>query len=87
MKQICLNLKHEDVERVVSICRSYKDWFNVDIKFGRYVVDGCSILGVLSLADHIVRVCPIPGDDEKIVMRLFEKLKPYGAYFGEEEYK
>ena len=87
MKQIYLNLSlgHEDIERVVNICRSYKNWFDVDFRFGRYVVDGCSILGVLSLIDHIVRVCPIPGDDEKIVMKLFEKLKPYGAYLGEEK--
>ena len=85
MKQIYLNFKHDDVERVVAICRSYKEWFDVDLKFGRYAVDGCSYLGALSIADHIVRVCPVPANDEKIIAKLFEKLKPYGAYLGEEK--
>ena len=85
MKQIYLNLQHGDVERVVAICRSYKEWFDVDLKFGRYTVDGCSFLGVYSIADHIVRVCPVPMDDENIINKLFERLKPYGAYLGEEK--
>lgn len=85
MKQIYLNFKHDDVERVVAICRSYKEWFDVDLKFGRYTVDGCSYLGALSISDHIVRVCPVPEDNEKIIAKLFEKLKPYGAYLGEEK--
>lgn len=85
MEQIYLNFKHDDVERVVAICRSYKEWFDVDLKFGRYTVDGCSYLGALSISDHIVRVCPVPGDNEKIIVKLFEKLKPYGAYLGEEK--
>lgn len=85
MEQIYLNFKHDDVERVVAICRSYKEWFDVDLKFGRYTVDGCSYLGALSISDHIVRVCPVPEDNEKIIVKLFEKLKPYGAYLGEEK--
>lgn len=85
MEQIYLNFKHDDVERVVAICRSYKEWFDVDLKFGRYTVDGCSYLGALSISDHIVRVCPVPKDNEKIIVKLFEKLKPYGAYLGEEK--
>lgn len=85
MEQIYLNFKHDDVERVVAICRSYKEWFDVDLKFGRYTVDGCSYLGALSISDHIVRVCPVPEDNEKIIAKLFEKLKPYGAYLGEEK--
>ena len=85
MKQIYLNFKHDDVEKVIGICRSYREWFDVDLKFGRYIVDGCSYLGALSIADHIVRVCPVPEDNEKIIAKLFEKLKPYGAYLGEEK--
>lgn len=85
MEQIYLNFKHDDVEKVVGICRSYKEWFDVDLKFGRYVVDGCSVLGAFSIADHIVRVCPVPANNEKIITKLYERLKPYGAYLGEEK--
>ena len=83
--QIYLNLKHEDVERISAICGSYRDWFDIDLKFGRYTVDGCSYLGVLLLSDHIVQVCPVPDTNEKIKIKLFEKLKPYGAYLAEDK--
>ena len=84
MRQIYLDFKHNDVEKIVEICKSYRKWFNVDLAFGRYTVDGCSLLGALSITDHIVKVIPVPGDDEKAIGSFYEKLKPFGAYFGEE---
>lgn len=84
MKKIYLDFKHGDVKKITEICESYRKWFNVDLVFGRYTVDGCSLLGALSIADHIVKVVPVPNDDEKAIMSFYEKLKPFGAYLGEE---
>lgn len=81
--QIYLNLKYDDVEKVVAICRAYRDWFDIDFKFGRYVIDGCSYLGAFSISNHIVQVHPVPDNNEKIKRKLFNQLEPYGAYLGE----
>lgn len=83
---IYLNFQFRDVENVVKIFEKYQKWFNVDLKFGRYVVDGCSYLGAFALANHIVKVCPVPDTDEELKIKLLEELRPYGAYSGEEIY-
>ena len=83
--QIYLNLQYDDVERIVAICRAYRDWFDIDLKFGRYVIDGCSYLGAFSISNHIVQVCPVPDTNEKIKKKLYKQLKPYGAYLAEDK--
>ena len=83
---IYLNFQFRDVEDVVKIFEKYQKWFDVDLKFGRYVVDGCSYLGAFSLANHIVKVCPVPDTDEELKIRLLKELRPFGAYTGEEIY-
>ena len=87
MRQIYLDLSRNDIDsikKIAYLCESYRKWFNVDFQFGRYTIDGCSIVGILSLASNIVKVCPVPNDDEKAIMSFYKKLKPFGAYFGEE---
>ena len=83
---IYLNFQFRDVEDVVKIFERYQEWFDVDLKFGRYVVDGCSYLGAFSLANHIVKVCPVPDANEELKNRLLKELRPYGAYTGDEIY-
>ena len=54
---IALNLDTPDrVQKFVDICSKYKDKFNIDVEYGRYVVDASSIMGVSSLIGHIVKV-------------------------------
>lgn len=34
----------DDANKHCNICNKYKDKMDVDIKYGRYIVDGCSVL-------------------------------------------
>lgn len=43
-------------KKLVNVCDRYKAKFNVDIIYGRQIIDGCSILGVASLVGHIVSI-------------------------------
>lgn len=51
---------------LVECCEKFRKAFETDIIYGRYTVDGCSILGVQSLVGHIVGVEPQTEDKEKI---------------------
>lgn len=51
---------------LVNCCEKFKTKFDTDIIFGRYTVDGCSILGVQSLIGHIVSVDPQTDDKDLI---------------------
>lgn len=46
----------EKAKNLVNICEKYKDDFNIDIIHGRQVIDGTSILGVISLVGNIVSI-------------------------------
>jgi hypothetical protein len=52
----------ENAEKVVDICRNYKRLCEIDISYGRQVVDGCSVLGVMSLVGHTVTLTPLTDD-------------------------
>lgn len=69
---IALNLDSiEKVEQFVSICDRYKQEFNIDAIYGRYIVDASSLLGVSSLLGHIIGVQV--SDDSKPSYESFEK--------------
>lgn len=44
----------DDAEKLVRLCRSYQD--DIDVLHGRYIIDGKSSLGVLSLVGHVVGI-------------------------------
>ena len=73
----------ETIERLCRICTKYKDDFDIDIEYGRYTVDGCSILGVSSLMGNIVRIHP-PSEDRnsntELIKNMYSELKKIGAY-------
>lgn len=46
----------EKAKKLVSICEKYKDEFDVDVIHGKQIIDGTSILGVISLIGHIVSI-------------------------------
>lgn len=64
---------------LVRICQKYGSKMNVDICFGRYLVDGCSILGVMSLLLHEVEIW-IPKTDETTLKRFEEEITEIGAW-------
>lgn len=46
----------ETASKLVSICEKYKDQMDMDVIYGRYIIDACSILAVTSLVGNIVKV-------------------------------
>lgn len=47
-----------DVDKLVAFCKSYSAYGTVDICCGRYIVDGCSYMGVVSMIGNEVEVKP-----------------------------
>ncbi len=83
LPKIYLDLKNDNAEKVVMICRSYEQYFDIDLKCGQMEIDAFSWLGVFGLVNHTVQVIPIIGDKADnldTVMQLYKELKPYGAY-------
>lgn len=73
---IAYNLKDFNSARyLVDCCEKYKESFDTDIIFGRYTVDGCSVLGVQSLVGHIVSVDPQTDDKDLIDSLAAELIK------------
>lgn len=61
-------------EKLIRLCESYKNVMSVDVVCGRQTLDGCSMLGVVSLIGNFVTVIP-NSDDENIIKRFSEKLE------------
>jgi len=53
----------QSAETLVSICNKYKKDMDINVIHGRNTVDGCSILGVMSLIGHIVSIEVITNDN------------------------
>lgn len=47
-------LSIETAKHLIKVCEKYSDEFTVDVIYGRQVIDGCSIMGVMSLIGHVV---------------------------------
>lgn len=69
----------EKCEELVNTCIKYKSKINIDICYGRYLVDGCSILGVMSLIPHEVEVW-IPKADKKTTSAFKKDITEVGAW-------
>lgn len=67
----------EVVNDICNLCDRYKNEFNVDIVCGSYSVDGNSVLGVLQLLGHTVKVIPLAcvENAEKSVEEFIEEVK------------
>ena len=80
-KELLMNLTVENAECITTVCKEIKSEFDVDIdvKYGRYIVDGCSILGIYSMVNHIVKICPVTENPE-ILKTIFAKFVPLGAF-------
>ena len=59
---VFLNLDSLDkVTNLVKVCEKY-DSIDFDVVYGRYVIDGKSVLGVTSLIGHIIKIVPNTND-------------------------
>ena len=56
----------DDAETLVEFCKKYKEYGNIDISCGRYTVDGCSYLGVMSQVGNEVKVELISHDENAV---------------------
>lgn len=75
-------IKLDTLETVNQLCKisdKYKDKMNIDISYGRYIIDACSILGVTSLMGNIVKIVPVT-DDTLLLHYYFNEIEKLGAY-------
>lgn len=85
MSRIMLPVTYDNAENIINTCRSFDRDFDIDLRCGSKIVDAFSYLGVIRLCNHTVEVSPVIAalkdsiDNEK-VKKLFEALKPLGAY-------
>lgn len=66
----------DNAERLVRLCRKYD--FDIDIMYGRYIIDGKSILGVMSLVGNTVGIDLMTYDEnikEEFKKKLYEEVK------------
>lgn len=68
-----LNSK-ESAEKLIRLCEKYHDSMEVDIVHSRQTVDGCSLMGVISLLGHFVTVRP-NCEDEDMIQKFSDELE------------
>lgn len=69
----------EKAKELCKVCDSYKEQMYIDILYGRYTIDGCSMLGVASLLGNVVEIKPCTNDEN--LMKLFlADVEKIGAY-------
>lgn len=61
----------DDAERLTNLCRKYN--FDIDVVHRRYIIDGKSILGIMSLVGNTVGI-DLMTDDEDIKEEFRKKL-------------
>ena len=66
-------------EKFTEICRKYRQYIDIDVCYGRYIVDGCSLMGVLSLIPHTVEIMT-PKTDEIIATDFESEISALGAW-------
>lgn len=64
----------KSAEKLIRLCEKYHDDMDIDIMHGRYIIDGCSLLGVHSLIGHMVSVDP-QTDNKNLVEKFGEDLE------------
>lgn len=70
------------VNELCKICDKYRNHFETDIVCGRYIVDGCSVLGVASMLGRKVMIRPLTsGKCDDFVMKMVS----IGAYIKNKE--
>lgn len=60
--------------KLIHLCEKYHERMEVDVIHGRYIIDGCSMLGVHSLIGHTVTLEP-QTEDKNLLERFGEDLE------------
>ena len=66
----------KSAKKLIHLCEKYHDRMEVDVIHGRYIIDGCSMLGVHSLLGHTVTLEP-QTDDKKLVEQFGKEMERY----------
>lgn len=68
----------EDINNFVTICKGYHD-YEVDVKQGRQVIDGKSILGIYSL--NLIKPLEVIIDtkDKNIISEFYENITKWNV--------
>lgn len=64
----------DDAEHLINLCRKYN--FDIDVVHRRYIIDGKSILGIMSLVGNTVGIDLITDDEdikEEFRKKLYER--------------
>jgi hypothetical protein len=69
----------ETVNKLVNVCTRYKEEAYIDVIYGRYILDACSVLGVSSLMGNIVKIKP-NTNDTLLLEYLRRDLEEIGAW-------
>lgn len=67
----------EKVNELVKICERYDT--DIDIEYGRYIINGKSVLGVASLLGNIVKVI-VNTNDNLLIEYFYRDLKEIGGW-------
>lgn len=62
-----------NVALFVSICGQYK--FDIDVKSGRYTLDGKSLMGMLSFSPDRVMEVEIHTDNKELIEKFHKEIK------------
>lgn len=68
----------EKAIKLTGVCEKYKS-IDIDILYGRYIIDGRSILGVSSLLGNIIKIYP-NTDDNEMIDSITKDLEKIGAW-------
>ena len=75
---VFLNLDTLDkANKLVKICEKYD--IDFDVLYGRYIIDGKSVLGVTSLIGHIIKIIP-NTNDILLLEYIIKDLEEIGAW-------
>lgn len=69
----------DEASKLARLCGQYADTgLEIDIRYGRYVIDGQSILGIFSLMGHTVSI-ELRSHDETLVKSFEEQFQGLSA--------
>lgn len=69
----------ETANGLSKVCDKYKEDMDVNIIYGRQIIDGRSVLGVVSLLGNIVKVEPITYC-KNTIDEFYSEIEKIGAY-------
>lgn len=75
IKMLSFNIDSgESAAKLIHLCEKYHGRMEVDVIYGRYIIDGCSMLGVHSLIGNTVSLEP-QSDDKNLLEQFGEDLE------------